>query len=111
MQKPQASTTTPAAAASSPFGAQTTQSASPFGQAASQPQQQAQPAAAAGSGKEIDPKDRFKEGKKEEYEGEQGRILEEIYRRVGQMGRFNDDEEIPLTPPRCEWIVPIPIKM
>jgi len=55
----------------------------------------------------VDAKDRFKEGKPEEYEGEHGRILEEIYRRVGQLGRFNDDEDIPLVPPKCEWIVPI----
>jgi nucleoporin NUP42 len=23
------------------------------------------------------------------------------------MGRFNDDEPIPLVPPKCEWIVPV----
>jgi nucleoporin NUP42 len=60
-------------------------------------------------GKPIDPKDRYKEGNPEEYEGDAGRILEEIYRRVGQMGRFNDDEPIPLTPPKCEWIAQIPL--
>jgi len=59
-------------------------------------------------GKPIDPKDRYKEGKAEEYEGEQGRILEEIYRRVSQLKMFNDNEDIPLTPPKCEWIVPLP---
>ena len=85
------------------------QTTSPFAQASSQPQQQTQPAAASGPAKEIDPKDRFKEGKPEEYEGEQGRILEEIYRRVGQLGRFNDDEDIPLVPPKCEWIVQVPL--
>jgi nucleoporin NUP42 len=35
--------------------------------------------------------------------------LEEIYRRVGQLGRFNDDEDIPLVPPKCEWIVQVPL--
>ncbi|KAI4921964.1 hypothetical protein J4E90_000392 [Alternaria incomplexa] len=58
-------------------------------------------------GKPIDPKDRYKEGKPEEYEGEQGRILEEIYKRVAQLGRFNDDEDIPVAPPKCEWIAPL----
>lgn len=56
----------------------------------------------------IDPKERFKEGKSQEYEGEQGKILEEIYRRVARMGRFEENEDIPLTPPKCEWIVPMP---
>ncbi|KAB2105951.1 hypothetical protein AG0111_0g5720 [Alternaria gaisen] len=60
-------------------------------------------------GKPIDPKDRYKEGKPEEYDGEQGRILEEIYKRVSQLGRFNDDEDIPVTPPKCEWIAPLAI--
>ncbi|CBX98083.1 predicted protein [Plenodomus lingam JN3] len=57
----------------------------------------------------IDPKERFKEGRPEEYEGEQGKMLEEIYRRVAQLGRFNEDEDIPLTPPKCEWIVPMSV--
>jgi nucleoporin NUP42 len=60
-------------------------------------------------GTAIDPKDRYKEGKPEEYEGEMGKLLEEVYRRVGQMGRFDDGEDIPLTPPKCEWIVPVAI--
>lgn len=58
-------------------------------------------------GKPIDPKDRFKEGKPEEYEGEQGKLLEEIYRKVAQMGRFDEGVDIPVTPPKCEWIVPL----
>jgi nucleoporin NUP42 len=105
----------------SPFGAQPAQQAStpasnpflksPFGstpaQQAAPTAQQGQPTAAAAGN--IDPKDRFKEGKPEEYEGEQGRMLEEIYKRVGQLGRFNDDEDIPLVPPKCEWIVPVPL--
>ncbi|KAF2252383.1 hypothetical protein BU26DRAFT_256232 [Trematosphaeria pertusa] len=102
-------------AAPSPFTA-APQQANPFGQGQPQAQpqqaaspfaQQGQPAAAPGGGKPIDPKDRFKEGRPEEYEGEQGRMLEEVYRRVGQTGRFNDDEDIPLVPPKCEWITPI----
>ncbi|KAF2714163.1 hypothetical protein K504DRAFT_369296 [Pleomassaria siparia CBS 279.74] len=80
--------------------AQTQQPASPF-------QQAHQSGTAPMSDKPVDPKDRFKEGKPGDYEGEQGRILEDIYRRVGQLGRFNDDEDIPLIPPKCEWIVPI----
>jgi nucleoporin NUP42 len=68
----------------------------------------AQPLAAAGPGKPVDSKDRYKEGNPEDYEGEQGKILEEIYRRVGQLGRFEDDEDIPTIPPKCEWIVPAP---
>lgn len=75
-------------------------------------QPQAQPSQTAGVGSDgqpIDPKDRYKEGRPEEYEGEAGKLLEEIYRRVGQMGRFNDDEDIPLTPPKCEWVVPVAI--
>ncbi|KAH6637674.1 hypothetical protein C7974DRAFT_389971 [Boeremia exigua] len=97
-----------------PFG-QTAQSApvpanssSPFGgsgQPAAAPQVQPSAAQAAGP---IDPKDRYKEGNATEYDGEAGKLLEEIYKRVGQMGRFNDDEDIPLTPPKCEWIVPVP---
>ncbi|OAL54946.1 hypothetical protein IQ07DRAFT_584085 [Pyrenochaeta sp. DS3sAY3a] len=84
--------------------------ASPFGQP-QQPsttfgQQTQSPAPASGT---VDPKDRFKEGKPEEYEGEQGKLLEEIYRRVGQLGRFDDNEDIPITPPKCEWIVPMTI--
>lgn len=111
LQKAQAQAAAPGI---SPFGAQNAQPASPFAQASAQPQassigQQAASPAAPGAAREIDPKDRFKEGKPEEYEGEQGRILEEIYRRVGQLGRFNDDEEIPLVPPKCEWIVQIPL--
>jgi nucleoporin NUP42 len=65
---------------------------------------QQQPPAVQAAGN-IDPRDRYKEGSPEEYEGEAGKLLEDIYRRVGQMGRFNDDEDIPLTPPKCEWIV------
>lgn len=56
----------------------------------------------------IDPKERFKEGKPQEYDGEQGKKLEDIYKRVAQLGRFNENEDIPLTPPKCEWIVPMP---
>ncbi|KAH7094894.1 hypothetical protein FB567DRAFT_15500 [Paraphoma chrysanthemicola] len=108
LQNAQAQTAAPAPGPSaSPFGAQKPQSASPFAQASSQPQVSSP--AAPGTAKEIDPKDRFKEGKPEEYAGDQGQILEEIYRRVGQLGRFNDDEEIPLVPPKCEWIVQIPL--
>ena len=57
----------------------------------------------------IDPKERFKEGKTQEYEGEQGKILEDIYKRVVQLGRFDENEDIPLTPPKCEWIVPMSV--
>ncbi|OSS52646.1 hypothetical protein B5807_02972 [Epicoccum nigrum] len=84
----------------------TATSQSPFGapsQAAPAPMQQQPPAVQAAGN--IDPRDRYKEGSPEEYEGEAGKLLEDIYRRVGQMGRFNDDEDIPLTPPKCEWIV------
>ncbi|KAF2033297.1 hypothetical protein EK21DRAFT_109095 [Setomelanomma holmii] len=110
LQKPQGSQAAAAAAPSaSPFGAQAPQAASPFAQATTQPQQQAASPAAPRGTKEIDPKDRFKEGKPEEYEDEQGKTLEEIYKRVGQLGRFNDDEEIPLVPPKCEWIVQVPL--
>ncbi|KAF1365078.1 hypothetical protein EJ07DRAFT_161191 [Lizonia empirigonia] len=91
--------TTALASTASPFGAQN-QAAPAIAQVQAQPTQAAGP---------VDPKDRYKEGKPEEYEGEAGKVLEEIYRRVGQMGRFNDDEDIPLTPPKCEWIVPIAI--
>ncbi|CAN9142149.1 unnamed protein product [Alternaria alternata] len=136
-QQPQNNATQPAAA--NPFlkpqtsaaPATSTPSPSPF---ATQPQNQpnnppapaqatsqlpsiAQPTSAARphvegvtpDGKPIDPKDRYKEGKPEEYDGEQGRILEEIYKRVSQLGRFNDDEDIPVTPPKCEWIAPLAI--
>ncbi|KZM22618.1 metal ion binding [Ascochyta rabiei] len=112
--------------------ASNTQAQNPFGQAAGQAaaqsaaapatapspfstQNQAAPAAVqtpaqpAAAGGPIDPKERYKEGSPEAYEGEAGKLLEEIYRRVGQMGRFNDDEDIPLTPPKCEWIVPVAI--
>ncbi|KAF2106417.1 hypothetical protein BDV96DRAFT_591147 [Lophiotrema nucula] len=110
--KPQSPAAAPSAfpkpAQSSPF-AQQAQSASPF----AQPQQQ-QPAtaspfatqtAAPGSGKIFEAKDRQKEGRPEDYAGDRGRILEEIYTRVGRLGRFNDNEDIPLVPPKCEWIV------
>ncbi|KAJ4384724.1 hypothetical protein N0V86_000326 [Didymella sp. IMI 355093] len=97
----QAAQPTPAPAATqSPFGAQTPQTSAAATQAQPQPAQVSGP---------IDPKDRYKEGDPEEYEGEAGRVLEEIYRRVGQMGRFNNDEDIPLTPPKCEWIVSVAI--
>ncbi|RMZ70284.1 CCCH zinc finger domain [Pyrenophora seminiperda CCB06] len=113
------------AASSSPFGLQTqtqtqpqTQNIPALSQSAPQQQQQQSTSQAASTtrphvagttpdGKPIDPKDRYKEGKPEEYEGEQGRLLEEIYKRVSQLGRFNDDEDIPLTPPKCEWIAPL----
>lgn len=93
----------PSAPAATPatFGTPS-QPANPFGQA----QQQAPAQSAPGA---IDPKERFKEGKPEEYEGQKGKILEEIYKRVGQMGRFNDNEDIPITPPKCEWITPMQI--
>ncbi|KAH7378745.1 hypothetical protein BKA66DRAFT_571533 [Pyrenochaeta sp. MPI-SDFR-AT-0127] len=108
-----AQTATPSnTAAPSAFGVQG-QVASPLSQPQAQqqqsittPAQQAQAVAPPGGG-QIDPKDRFKEGKPEEYEGEQGKVLEEIYRRVGQLGRFNENEDIPLVPPKCEWIVPV----
>ncbi|KAI4927685.1 hypothetical protein J4E85_006197 [Alternaria conjuncta] len=110
---PAASTPSP-----SPFTTQTqSQPGNPPApvQATSQPASIAQPSSAprphvegvTPDGKPIDPKDRYKEGKPEEYEGEQGRILEEIYKRVAQLGRFNDDEDIPVTPPKCEWIAPL----
>ncbi|KAF2827356.1 hypothetical protein CC86DRAFT_348743 [Ophiobolus disseminans] len=104
-QQPQASTAAPATAAN-PFGPRITQPASPFAQTSAQ---QTSSPAVSGAASNIDEKDRFKEGKPEDYEGEQGRMLEEIYRRVGQMGRFNDNEDIPLIPPKCEWIVQIPL--
>ncbi|CAO2656134.1 Nn.00g049370.m01.CDS01 [Neocucurbitaria sp. VM-36] len=108
-QKSQVSDPSTTAAPSQPaFQGQT---ASPFSTQAPQSVPastlKAQPAPAGDV--KIDAKDRFKEGKPEEYEGEQGRILEEIYRRVNQLGRFNDNEEIPLVPPKCEWIVPVPL--
>ncbi|KAJ4321522.1 hypothetical protein N0V94_002841 [Neodidymelliopsis sp. IMI 364377] len=119
-QQPQLSNTH----SSNPFGQPATQSMptpatalSPFGTQSQQPAQaavpsQSQPPQATGVGSDgtaIDPKDRYKEGKPVEYEGEMGKLLEEIYRRVGQMGRFDDGEDIPLTPPKCEWIVPVAI--
>ena len=81
-----------------------TQAASPFAQAV---RPVAQPGINPVTGKPIDPRDRYKEGKPDEYEGDQGKRLEEIYKRVAQMGLFDDNEEIPLIPPKCEWIVPI----
>ena len=63
--------------------------------------------AVAASG-DIDPRDKFKEGRPEEYEGDYGKKLEEIYKRVAQLGCFADDEDVPLTPPKVEWIVPVP---
>ena len=106
----------------SPFGTQPTQTvnpspfaprpqqSSPFGtqQAPAQPLAQTVAQQSTGSASNIDAKERFKEGKPAEYEGEQGRILEEIYMRVGRLGRFNDNELIPDTPPKCEWIAAIP---
>jgi nucleoporin NUP42 len=59
------------------------------------------------TGQPIDVKDRYKEGKPEEYAGEQGKKLEEIYLRVARMGVFDDNEDIPLVPPKCEWIAPV----
>ncbi|KAJ4348459.1 uncharacterized protein N0V89_009833 [Didymosphaeria variabile] len=90
-------TTTPAAPA---FGAPS-QPANPFAQAATQqaPSQATQPPGAAGA---ADP---FKEGRPEDYEGEQGRKLQQIYQRVAQMGIFNPNEYIPLVPPKSEWVV------
>ncbi|KAI4608677.1 hypothetical protein J4E80_008882 [Alternaria sp. BMP 0032] len=117
--KPQASAAPAASTPSpSPFTTQTqSQPGNPPApvQATSQQAPIAQPSSAprphvegvTPDGKPIDPKDRYKEGKPEEYEGEQGRILEEIYKRVAQLGRFNDDEDIPVTPPKCEWIAPL----
>ncbi|KAF2278303.1 uncharacterized protein EI97DRAFT_465632 [Westerdykella ornata] len=70
---------------------------------------QLQPQSAPGSAKPIEAKERFKEGRPEQYEGEQGQKLEEIYRRVGQTGKFLDDELIPLVPPKCEWITPLAV--
>ncbi|CAI6338785.1 unnamed protein product [Periconia digitata] len=100
----------------SPFGAQT-QTSSVFGQSQttqapspfSQPAGAARPATTSNTtaASDIDPRDRLKEGKPEEYDGEQGKLLEEIYLRVAQTGFFNDNEDIPLTPPKCEWIVPV----
>ena len=94
-----------------PFGGKTQSPAaasSPFVQAQKAPANQQQSTqSAAGASKIVDAKDRYKEGKPEDYEGEQGRILEEIYRRVGRLGKFEDDEDIPLVPPKCEWIVEV----
>ncbi|CAG5147262.1 uncharacterized protein ALTATR162_LOCUS2009 [Alternaria atra] len=115
--KPQTSAA-PATSTSSPFATQAQNQSSNVptpAQATSQLPSIAQPTSAARphvegvtpDGKPIDPKDRYKEGKPEEYDGEQGRILEEIYKRVSQLGRFNDDEDIPVTPPKCEWIAPL----
>jgi nucleoporin NUP42 len=104
------------AAAPSPFGS-SAQVASPFGQpqpqqaASSQFSQQAQPIAESGihpiTQAPIDPRDRFKEGKPEDYAGELGNRLEKIYKRVAQIGLFDDGEDIPLVPPKCEWIMPV----
>ncbi|KAF2641332.1 hypothetical protein P280DRAFT_468968 [Massarina eburnea CBS 473.64] len=95
------------AAAPSIFGAPT-QPSNALGQAPSTAAQQGQPAAAApATSGQFDSKDRLKEGKPEEYEGERGKMLEEIYLRVARTAFFRDDEEIPLTPPKCEWIKPV----
>jgi nucleoporin NUP42 len=90
---------------------QTTSTPSPFGmqQAPVQPVTQMVPQQFTAPASNIDAKERFKEGKPAEYEGEQGSILEEIYTRVGRLGRFNDNELIPDTPPKCEWIAAIPM--
>ncbi|KAF2868972.1 hypothetical protein BDV95DRAFT_578023 [Massariosphaeria phaeospora] len=104
-QSVQPSVPQPAAATTgSPFAA-SAQTSTPSMQPT---QPTASPAAAHGNGgKPIDERDRFKEGNSADYEGEQGRILEEIYRRVGRLGRFDENEDIPLIPPKCEWIVPV----
>ncbi|KAL6709517.1 hypothetical protein ACN47E_001452 [Coniothyrium glycines] len=107
--KAQTTATASAAVASSPFSTQRA-STNPFGQNQPPAQQTAQPATQQGQQPgNNDAQKRFKEGRPEEYEGDVGKILEEIYRRVGQVGRFNDNEEIPMTPPKCEWIAPMPV--
>ncbi|KAF2849287.1 hypothetical protein T440DRAFT_133385 [Plenodomus tracheiphilus IPT5] len=105
--KPQAPTASPAAGASG-FGFQN-QAAAPAVHVQTQSATPFTPQANTATSGNIDPKERFKEGKPEEYEGGKGRILEEIYRRVAQLGRFDENEDIPLTPPKCEWIVPMPV--
>ncbi|PVI06897.1 hypothetical protein DM02DRAFT_609275 [Periconia macrospinosa] len=88
---------------STPFAQPQQAQASPFAQQAN-----ANPPAMAGvASNSIEPRDRYKEGSPEEYEGEKGKILEEIYKRVSQLGIFPENEEIPLTPPKCEWITPV----
>ena len=66
----------------------------------SQPQAQG-----AGRNKPIEERDRYKEGPPEEYEGERGQYLEEVYTQVGREGCFRPREKIPTTPPKGEWIV------
>ncbi|KAI8939689.1 hypothetical protein NX059_003447 [Plenodomus lindquistii] len=103
-------TSAPAAASSTPGFGFHNQTAAPTAQSTSQKAGTAfKPQGGAPTNGNIDPKERFKEGKPEEYEGEQGEILEEIYKRVAQLGRFDENEDIPLTPPKCEWIVPMPV--
>ncbi|KAJ4300662.1 hypothetical protein N0V90_002749 [Kalmusia sp. IMI 367209] len=84
------------------------QTPSPFGQQG-QPAvaQQGHQLAAPGNGASAGATDPFKEGRPENYEGEQGQKLQEIYRRVAQIGVFNPNEDIPLVPPKCDWIVSI----
>ncbi|KAF2177839.1 hypothetical protein K469DRAFT_601472 [Zopfia rhizophila CBS 207.26] len=58
-----------------------------------------------GPPKQTDPaKEAFKEGKPEDYEGEKGRMLEEIYRRVNELGRFGEGELVPEAPPKMAWV-------
>lgn len=61
-------------------------------------------ASAAGAAGTADP---FKEGRPEEYEGEQGQRLLAIYQRVAQSGVFDAGEDIPITPPKGEWVIPV----
>jgi hypothetical protein len=93
--------TTPAPAFGTPG-----QPANPFAQAT--PQQA--PVQATLGGQSAAPPgttDPYKEGRPEDYEGEQGQRLQQIYQRVAQSGVFDPNEDIPLTPPKSEWVVAV----
>jgi nucleoporin NUP42 len=56
-------------------------------------------------GWQLEPgKKEYKEGNPAEYEGENGKRLEEAYRYVRETGRFNPDLPIPDCPPKMEWV-------
>jgi len=49
-------------------------------------------------------KDEFKEGKPEEYQGDAGKKLEEIFTRLKLNGMFVSGEKVPEVPPKMVWV-------